>query len=298
MQFDPAQLAALAAILRSGSFDAAADALGVTPSAVSQRIKALEDRVGAALVLRTTPCTPTPAGARLAQHADTIALMEGALLRDLLPEAQAVQARVRIAVNADSLAAWFMPALANLPDRLFDLVIDDQDHSAEWLKRGEVSAAVTSQASAAAGCHVQPLGALRYVATASPAFKAKWFGDGVTEASVAKAPVLTFNPKDQLQARWIKEITGTRVTPPHHILPSTHAFIEATCAGLGWGMNPLSMVEGHLGRGTLVAIVPDRPLDVPLYWQVSRILQSPLGQLTQAVRRAGRDVLVPPITQP
>lgn len=51
------QLAALAAVIECGSFDAAADRLHVTPSAVSQRIKALESRVGQVLVVRDKPCT-------------------------------------------------------------------------------------------------------------------------------------------------------------------------------------------------------------------------------------------------
>ena len=49
MPFDPNQLAALTAILRTGSFDHAASELGVTSSAISQRLKMLEDQVGAAL---------------------------------------------------------------------------------------------------------------------------------------------------------------------------------------------------------------------------------------------------------
>lgn len=271
MSFDPSHLAALSAIFRLGSFDAAASSLNVTPSAISQRIKALEDRMGTALVQRGVPCEPTSAGARLAQHADSVALMEAHVLRDLRPDADIAWPKVRIAVNADSLATWFAPALEGVPDMLFDLVIDDQDHSADWLKRAEVSAAVTSQQSAATGCHVTSLGALRYVATARPDFVARWFADGVTAATLARAPLMTFNTKDQLQARWIRQVTGRSVAAPTHHLASTHGFIDAALAGIGWGMNPLPLVAPHISRGALVPLLPDQPLDVPLYWQVSRI---------------------------
>ena len=53
---DYAALAALAAVIREGSFERAASALHVTPSAVSQRIRSLEERVGCALVVREQPC--------------------------------------------------------------------------------------------------------------------------------------------------------------------------------------------------------------------------------------------------
>ncbi|MFT7593531.1 MAG: LysR family transcriptional regulator (chromosome initiation inhibitor) [Paracoccaceae bacterium] len=144
MQFDPHHLAALAAVLRRGSFDAAAADLSVTPSAISQRIKALEDRVGTSLIHRGSPCTGTPAGVRLAKHAEDVGLLEAQLSRDLSLGDTSGPGRLRIALNADSLATWFVAALAAVPDVLFDLVIDDQDHSADWLKRGEVSAAISA----------------------------------------------------------------------------------------------------------------------------------------------------------
>ncbi|WP_299826672.1 LysR family transcriptional regulator ArgP [uncultured Roseobacter sp.] len=292
MSIDPSQLAALAAIVRHGSFDAAAAHLGVTPSAISQRIKALEERMGAALIYRGQPCTPTDAGTRLARHADDVALLESHVLRDLSPDLAQEAPRVRVAVNADSLATWFVPGLTLAQGVLFDLVIDDQDTSTDWLLRGAVSAAVTGQAQAVLGCTCTPLGALRYIATASPAFYDIWFSEGVTPASLATAPVMTFNVKDALQHRWITQQTGERLTPPAHQLPSTHAFVDAALAGLGWGLNPLPLVKTHLQRGSLVALVPEKPLDVKLYWQTSRLMSDALTPLSRGIKAAARSHLV------
>lgn len=286
MHFDPAQLAALSAVLRCGAFDQAAGELNVTPSAVSQRIKALEEHVGTALVHRGSPCTPTSAGRRLAKHAGDLGLLEAQLLRDLSLAGQNSGARLRLAVNADSLATWFIDALAPVPDLLFELVIDDQDHSTEWLTRGEVSAAIAATDTAARGCDCYSLGALRYVATASPAFVDRWFADGIQHSTLSRAPCLTFNEKDRLQARWMSHIARARPTPPCHMLPSTHAFIDAAAAGLGWGMNPEPLVRQALNNGTLVALIPDAPLDIPLYWQVSRAMSGAIAPLTRAVRQA------------
>jgi len=293
MQFDAPHLAALAAVLRRGSFEAAAVDLGVTPSAVSQRIRALEERVGAALVNRASPCTGTPAGERLAKHAEDVGLLEAQLSRDLALDPAPGPARLRVAVNADSLATWFVDAMAKAPDMLFELVIDDEAHSADWLRRGAVSAAVCALAAPVTGCDAHRLGALRYVATASPAFMARWFPQGVTPEALARAPCLTFNAKDGLQRRWIEQVTAARLAPPTHFLPSSTAFVAAAEAGLGWGMNPLPLAEAGLRAGRLVPLLPDRPLDVALTWQLARVMSGALRPVTRAVRAAAREALLP-----
>ncbi|MEW9921480.1 LysR family transcriptional regulator ArgP [Marimonas sp. MJW-29] len=285
MPIDPTQLAALSAILRLGSFEAAAGALHVTPSAISQRLKALEEQVGATLVLRSQPCQPTELGARLAKHAEDIALLEAQALGDMA-QAGATPARLTLAVPADSLATWLIPAFAEAPQMLYDLRIDDQDTADDWLRRGAVSAAVTGHDRAVPGCDLHPLGALRYVATASPEFMRRYFAKGVTATTLAKAPMLTFTPKDRLQHRWITQKTGKHLHPPSHQMPSTHAFVDATLLGLAWGMNPESLVTEHLAKGRLVALDPAQPMDVPLYWQVTRVMAKALTPLTRAIFRS------------
>ncbi|WP_170758636.1 LysR family transcriptional regulator ArgP [Ruegeria lacuscaerulensis] len=293
MLLDPIHLSALSSILRHGSFEAAAAELAVTPSAISQRIKALEDRVGATLINRSTPCTGTPAGLRIARHAEDIGLLETKLARELTLDRATGPARVRIAVPADVLATWFINAMAQVEGLLFDLVVDDQDHSAEWLRRGEVSAAITVGGQPVSGCDAVTLGDLRYIATASPDFMRRWFSDGVNECTLTRAPCLTFNRKDGLQKSWIAAQTGRRISPPSHFLPTSHGFVEAAIAGLGWGMNPIGIAQHALEDGRLCPVLPDAPLDVPLTWQIGRVLGSALAPLTSAVRRAAVDALLP-----
>ena len=286
MKLDYAQLSALAAILRLGSFEAAAAELGVTPSAVSQRLKALEERVGTTLVRRGQPCTGTDAGRRLAAHADAVRLLESQLGRDLdglVPSASAP--RLRLAANADSLATWLVPALAKQPDLQFDVVVDDQDHSLDWLARGEVAAAVTSHAAPVAGCDSFALGNLRYIPTATPEFMSRWFPQGVTAESLSQAPMLRFNRKDALQARWIGTVSDSPLSPPTHHIASSSGFVKGALSGLGWAMNPELMVRADLLSGRLVSLLPDAHLDVPLFWQVNRIVAPAVETLTRAIRR-------------
>lgn len=285
---DPAQLSALSAVIRLGAFDAAAHALGVTPSAISQRIKALEDRIGTTLIQRGTPCTATPTGARLARHYDDLTLLETALAADI--GQTAAPARLRVAVNADSLATWFLPAIAGHP-MLFDLLIDDQDHSADWLRKGEVSAAITGEAGPVQGCDSFALGALTYRATASPSFVRQHFPNGVTAEALATAPALTFNAKDALQNRWVEMMVGKRVPLNTHLVPSSSAFVEASLLGMGWGMNPAALVDGLIAEGKLVDLSPERPLLTPLHWQVNRLVAKPLAGLTASIRAAAKQTL-------
>lgn len=296
---DYSSLCALAAVVREGSFERAARALHVTPSAVSQRVRLLEERVGCALVVRGQPCVATETGRRLCQHVDRVRLLEHELqdaLPALAPEG-APRVELPIAVNADSLATWFAPALtrfaADAPV-LMSVAVDDQDHTAEWLRSGAVLAAVTGSARPATGCNSRPLGAMRYLAAASPAFVARHFADGVGAGTLAHAPSLVFNAKDELQARWVRRLCHRHVELPGHRLPSAEAFVTAGLAGMGWGLHPQSLIDVHLQRGTLVTLVPDTPLDVPLYWQQARATSALLDGLTQQVLAAARASLLPP----
>ncbi|WP_282608489.1 LysR family transcriptional regulator ArgP [Pelagibius sp. Alg239-R121] len=291
--FDYPLLAALAAVIRTGSFEQAARELNVTSSAISQRVKLLEDRLGAVLVVRAHPCTATPAGLRLFRHAEDVGLLEHATRKDLanfLPIEKPTS--VRLAVNADSLATWFIDAVAACDNMLFDLVLDDQDHSADWLRRGEVVAAVCSHSGPIQGCDSRALGALRYIASASPEFIAKWFPDGVTPAALQQAPAVSFNTKDMLQTEWIQRAFGCKLSFPSHRMPSTHAFADATLAGIGWGMNLEVLSAKHFEKGNLVPLIPDQPLDVYLYWQFSRMVASSIEDLTHSVRQAAQKGLM------
>ncbi|MFM2068487.1 MAG: hypothetical protein RLZZ584_3396 [Pseudomonadota bacterium] len=294
---DYAALSALAAVIRAGSFERAALALHVTPSAVSQRVRLLEERVGCALVVRAQPCRATDTGRRLCQHVDHVRLLEQELqgaLPALAPEGL-TRVALPIAVNADSLATWFAPALAAYAADapvLVDLAVDDQDHTGDWLRSGAVLAAVTGTARPAAGCNSRPLGAMRYLAVASPAFVTRHFTHGVGAGSLGLAPSLVFNSKDDLQARWVRRLCHRHVELPRHTLPSPQAFVVAALAGMGWGLQPQVLVAPHLRDGALVELVPGSALDVPLYWQHARAATALLDGLTGGVlAAAGRELL-------
>lgn len=294
---DYALLAALATVIKEGSFERAARALHVTPSAISQRIRLLEERVGSALVVRGQPCTATDMGRRLCQHVDHVRLLEQTL-RDAMPMLapdSPVRVSLPVAVNADSLATWFAPVMATFGAEapvLMEIAVDDQDHTSAWLRSGTVMAAVTGTARATVGCSSMPLGAMRYLAAASPAFMERHFGTGVSAGSLARAPSLVFNAKDELQSRWVQRLCHRHVELPRHTVPSPHAFVAAAVAGMGWGLHPQVLIAPHLADGSLVELITDTPLDVPLYWQQARATSALLQGLTGRIQAAARAALI------
>jgi LysR family transcriptional regulator, chromosome initiation inhibitor len=285
MDLSQAQLDALVAIADAGSFEAAARALHVTPSAVSQRIRALEAAVGQVLVSRGTPCRPTVQGERLVRLGRHTRL----LYDEAAHEVGAIAAvDLPVAVNADSLATWFRDVLAEAADWAATSVrlhVEDQAHSQELLRRGEVLAAVTSDPTAVQGCAVEPLGALRYVPAATPELAARWsLEDGPDWAAM---PMLVFNEKDELQDEALARL-GVRIRPPVvHRVPSASDFFEAIRLGLGWGMLSDLQAGRDLAAGRLVRL-PGDSASVALYWQHWRLESPRLARFTESVHRAAR----------
>lgn len=283
-------LRAVVAIVQTGSFEKAAGLLNVTPSAISQRVKQLEERLGVVLIARGNPCIATEKGEWLCRHMENVGMLEAELFEHLPalidPGRPEQRVTLHIATNADSLGTWFLKAMTNFSQRspyLLNIATDDQDHTAEWLRRGRVIAAVTSLDRPVQGCHRIFLGKLRYHATANPEFFARHFQKGVTAQTIGNAPALIFNQKDTLQNQWIQQSLGNRVQTPTHWLPSTQGFVEACLSGMAWGMNPALIVREHLESGRLIELLPDHPLDLPLYWQINRLAADRLADLTQEV---------------
>ena len=290
----------LAAVVDEGTFEAAARRLRITPSAVSQRVKALEQQLGRVLVVRSKPTRATEAGAPIVRLARQLALLEHDALAEFgLDEASVGPISVPLAVNADSLATWFLPALARVAERhpvTFDLHRDDQDFTAGLLESGTVMGAVTSQATPVAGCLVRPLGVMRYEAVATPAFAARWdvevaIGGRADAAALASAPLVDFDRRDDLQREYLAASGVDPETPPRHYVPASHDFATAIKLGLGWGMLPGFQSDSELATGDLVRL-GGAPIDVPLHWQQWN-LRSPLldAIAEELAAEAGRSLL-------
>ena len=298
LSLDYSALAALTAVVRGGSFEKAAAAIGVTPSAVSQRVKGLEERVGATLVMRAAPCRATIVGSRLVAHFERVLLLEDDVF-GTLPNREASpgvpRPTIRVAVNGDSLSTWFPGAVARFirrSDCLLDLILLDEEHTAGLLRAGDVLAAITSDPTPVQGCRIRRLGHLRYVAVAATSFHIRHFANGFSREALSRAPMLSVSREDRLQARFLATLLGEVPSPPTHWVPSTQGFVDLLRSGLGWGMVPQSVADQHIRSDELREIQAGKRLDVELFWQYPRLFEHVLSGLSHAVVDASRSYLV------
>ncbi|HEY9102302.1 LysR family transcriptional regulator ArgP [Chitinimonas sp.] len=296
MLYDYRKSEALLAVLEAGSFEQAARQLHLTPSAVSQRVRTLEDELGTPLLVRTRPVRATRAGQKLAQY-----LRRSRLLQDEFAGEWAEQAgqalSIPVVVNNDTLATWLLPALAGfLADEqlLLDIMVDDQDHTYTWLEAGHALAGVSSEPAPMRGCAAEALGVMRYRMMASPAFAARWLPQGLDRESARRAPLVVFDRKDGLQADFLlREFGLPRDSYPRHYVPASDAFTLAVRLGLGYGMVPEQQAESFVARGELIDLCPGRTSDVALYWHHWRVQSPKLEKLSTEVLRQARQVLRP-----
>ncbi|UTT59380.1 LysR family transcriptional regulator ArgP [Cellulosimicrobium cellulans] len=302
VDLQPDQLRALEAIAATGTFDAAARRLGVTPSAVSQRMRALESAVGQVLVRRGKPAELTAPGRVLVRHARHLALQQADVLTELGVRRDgqdagdpAVLPEITLVVSGDALTTWALPALAEAAGwARLEVLREDEEHSIGLLRDGTAVAAVTSVADAVPGCRSTLLGRMRYRPCASPAFLERWFPDGPTAAALSRAPVLAFDRKDDLQERYLRlraEEAGTALEPPRHYVPASNEFRRAVELGMGWGMLPDLQSARAERSGSLVGFDDARATEVPQHWQQWRLHSASLDRLATAVARAARDAL-------
>ena len=289
-------LQALACVVEQGGFERAARFLGLSQSAVSQRIKLLEARIGAPVLLRATPPSPTETGQRLLNHVQQVRLLEQDLRHDVsIPGDDQAPARLRVALNADSLATWWAGAVADLCRQqplLLDLLVDDQDVGLRRMRAGEVVGCVCATERPVAGARSVPLGAMRYLAVASPDFIGRYFAKGVTRPALQRAPAVVFGPDDQLQHRFLIS-QDLHCEFPHHLCPSSEGFVRLLAAGMGWGMVPALQVQTELDDGRLRELLPGSHVDVILHWHYWRNGGRLLELLTAQLQRQAARWLAP-----
>lgn len=293
--FDYKLLAALAAVIEQAGFERAAQVLGLSQSAVSQRIKLLEARVGAPVLVRAVPPSATEVGRRLLNHVQQVRLLE----RDLQHEVPGLNQgntpeRLRIAINADSLASWWAPAIADFCAQqgvVIDHVVEDQEVGLKRMRAGEVAACLCASERPMAGARSVALGGMRYLAVASTAFIERHFPLGVQAKKLPQVPALVFGPDDFLQHRYLASL-GVEGGFLHHLCPSSEGFTRLVEAGLGWGMVPQLLIAPQLADGRLQELIPGHSIDVPLYWHYWRNGGQLLAELTQALTRAASTHLV------
>ncbi len=297
MNFISPQIAAFIAVIEERSFEGAARRLSVTSSAISQRVRTLEERLGQLLVVRQSPCRVTPAGQQLLSRVKPMLLLEAEAIADFLPEEtdSAISKNLSIAVNEDSLSTWLLEALGQLHSEhgyIFDLSVDDQDYTLNHLRDGTAIGAITSESTPLQGCIVHLLGNIRYCAIASPQFAQQYFPHGLTADAFNQAPMVAYNRKDLLQSKFMSAVTHTEIFPGSvHYLPNAVGFVEAASRHMGWCVADEGVISPAIESGAIVNLAPDIWLEEPLYWQHASIRSQILTNITQAFFRVTKKAL-------
>ena len=295
MKIDPRRSSAFTAAVDTGSLEGAADQLGITSSAVSQRISALEQEFGTPLLVRSRPCRPTIPGMRLLQYLRRSLLLESEFLAEMGMDAG--PARVALAVNNDTLATWLLPVLAPIlaaEGLLAEFVLDNQGHTFTLLEEGRVLACISGKAQPMHGCTATPLGLMRYRMVASADFARRCFPDGLEREAARVAPVVVFDRKDSLQSAFLLEHLGLpEGSYPCHYVPASDPYVQAIRLGFGYGMLPLEQCQHLLDAGELVDLAPRFPVDVALYWHAWRIQPQRVERMGAALVAAAQAVLLP-----
>lgn len=300
--YDPAALECLAAIVEEGGFERAAQRLSITQSAVSQRLRALEAAVGTVLIVRSRPLKPTSAGHLLLKHTKQLRLLRADLereLRDLAPSSAGgtrEEERISIAVNADSIATWALPAMNELARQglPLELITDDQDFTQEWLREGQVLGCITTLKQALRGCKVVPLGAMTYVAVAQADYAREHFPKGLTPHNFRDVPFIAFNRKDDMQSEFVSRAFGLkRVVLNQLFVPSSEGQVRAVLAGWGVSVVPELLARGLMEQGQLVNVAPQAALPIQLYWHCWNLQSDVLDQLSAALTAAAAKALTP-----
>lgn len=294
-RFTADQLHTFVTVIEYGTFEAAADILRISASAVSQRIKAMEQTAGRVLLRRSNPVSPTATGEVVLRVARQSEYLAAELERELGDEAG--DQTVSIAINADSLAIWFLDVVKHLAaeDRIFcDLRREGEFHTSALLRSGEVMAAVTSQPEPIPGCVVERLGDARYWVVASRTFVDTYLPDvlqgKMTAEQLNSAPVVEYDRKDvaHSMARGVLEraygLEQGDVSPSIYI-PSSPDYARAVIEGIGWGIVPQEQCAEGLANGQLVKLASE-PVDIPMYWQRWNINSRVMERVTERVRGA------------
>lgn len=284
IDIQPDQARTLAAILAHGSLEAAASQLSVTASAVSQRVRALEIAVGRPVLRRTRPIELTASGQAVVRFARQLEMLSTDLAEELQPGVPHPGTRLTVVINSDSLHTWALPGLAAVSGKVqLEILREDQDYSLDLLRSGAAAAAITATAKPAPGCTSRRLGVMRYLPVCTPSFARLWLGGGVTKETLAAAPVIVFDRKDDLQDRFLRRLSRTALQPPRHYVPAAHEFGEAIRLGMGWGLLPEIEITDDVEHQRLQTLAPDSFVDVPLHWQQWRYGSAVLDEVAAAV---------------
>ncbi len=287
--FDYKLLEAFAVVIREGGFERAAGKIHITQSAISQRVKQLEEQFGQVLLLRTSPPKPTEAGKKVLKLFNQVKHLEDDLMVTLEPDDKSSFTSIPVGINADTLDTWFLGAIQPFLERekvVLDLFVDDQERTHRFLRDGKVLGCISTRNAAIQGCRIEHIGDVSYGLYCSRKFAQKWFPKGLELERLALAPIMCFTREDELSDKMFVQIFGARQEHlPTYYIPSSVIFTDLIKGGLAYGTLPEQQSRSLLEKGEIVDLAPDEKVKVKLYWHCWNLKSKLLQAFTEELLR-------------
>ncbi len=291
-------LEALDAVIEHRTFEKAAVALHITQSAVSQRIRQLEELTGNILLIRSSPPTPTAEGLRLIRHLQQVKHLEKVLDDEFHDNQSDAYTSISLALNADSLNTWFFKSVEPFlhHERItLDIRSADQEQTHTLLKQGQVLSFVGIEPKPFQGCRCTYLGTVRYGLFCSKDFYSTWFNDGFSLQSAKNAPSIYFNQADKLNHHIFQKLFHENCNSINRFyVPSTELFQQFIVSGLGFGALPEQQSTPLLQQNRIRSLDNAGYVDVDLYFHCWNLKSAPLQKFEKQLLKAAKTLLRQP----
>jgi LysR family transcriptional regulator (chromosome initiation inhibitor) len=258
---------ALYMVQKLQSFEAAAEKLHLTQSAISQRIKVLEAYYGEPLLIRSLPYRPTQLGEQLIGLFKRVCLLEEDFSQEL--KEKKMPFRCSIALNRDSLETYFLSLLQHttlFKGMILEIIADDQEKTLEYLKNGLANIAISTSSMGTLGSKTHFLGDMDYILVASPELYEQYFSKLPPSKALYQAPALKYDQHDTLHHRYLEKFFNlTEESLQYLVIPSVQGFKQCALQGYAYGLIPKIDVEAELTNKTLIQLYRECIWKVPLY---------------------------------
>jgi LysR family transcriptional regulator (chromosome initiation inhibitor) len=150
---------------------------------------------------------------------------------------------------------------------ILEIIADDQELTLEYMKKGLVSACLSTAKKEIMGGNICYLGKMEYLLVATPPFIEKYFSDHDDKANLVNAPAFKFDKNDHLHERYLEKFFGLRGAElNYNIIPSIKGFKRFAVLGYGYGLIPRIDISEELEQKQLIELYPGKVWETPLYW--------------------------------
>jgi DNA-binding transcriptional LysR family regulator len=282
---DP-KLKAFVAVAEHKTVHQAAEALSLTQTAVTQRIKLLEEKLGVSLFVRSRKGMElTQEGLALLRHSYLFKSLEAEALKELQGVGLETEAEIHIAAPMSIMSARVLPACVPLarkyPRLNFRFSVMDQDTRHNLLKQSGCDLAILSGEHVAPEVSTKPLKPEAYVMVGPHGWESREI-----QELVKTEKIIDFFPEDPFTFSYLKEYGLFEVArKSRHFVNNTELVAFMISEGLGYSVLTTEFLEPFLARHELSVLNQGKIFENPvsLAWYPRPILPDYFQDILEAL---------------